>query len=161
MTSVETIPAADARYAATFAKGASPFPAKQRCAALSCMDAQAEILGLEDGDARIVRTPGGRAGGDTLRSLVVAQQLHGTEEILVIRHTDGAMRTITDAQLRQRWRETFGLAASGWACMPFSDRERSVRDDVVPIRACPFLPADLPVHRFSDHVRGGRPHLVV
>src|SRR5712692_10453124 len=83
--------AANGRYAASFSKGDLPMPPGRHVAVLACMDARldpARALGLEEGDAHVIRNAGGRASDDALRSLAISQQLLGTREIVVIYHTD-------------------------------------------------------------------------
>ena len=105
---------ANERYAATFTKGDLAMPPARRVAILTCMDARldpAKFLGLEEGDAHVIRNAGGRATADALRSLIISQQLLGTREIVVIHHTDCGMLTFTDDQLRRQLRERFGVPA--------------------------------------------------
>jgi len=164
MSVIEEILTANEEYARTFTKGHLPLPPKRRFAVLTCMDARidpAKILGLEEGDAHVIRNAGGRASRDALRSLIISQQLLGTREVIVIHHTDCGMLTFTDDELRQQLRTTFGLDASEWAFMPFRDLEQSVRDDIALIRACPYIPDDIPIAGFVYDVRTGRLHRVV
>src|SRR5579872_3386113 len=86
--------AANARYAAAFTKGDLPTPPGRKVAVLTCMDARldpAKFLGLEEGDAHVIRNAGGRASADALRSLIISQQLLGTQEVVVIHHTECGM----------------------------------------------------------------------
>ena len=148
---------ANERYASVFEKGGLPLPPARRVAVVACMDARldpARILGLEEGDAHVIRNAGGRAA-DALRSLVISQQLLGTREIVVIHHTDCGMVTFTDEQLRQRLREGLGQETDA-EFLPFRDLEQSVRDDVEAIRRAPLLFPDVPVSGFVYDVRTGR-----
>ncbi|HWE61783.1 MAG TPA: carbonic anhydrase, partial [Chloroflexota bacterium] len=102
---------ANEEYAASFNKGDLPMPPELRTAVVVCMDARidpARILGLEEGDAHVIRNAGGRAA-DAIRSLVISQHLLGTREILVIHHTDCGMLTFTDQQLRQKLHDDLGV----------------------------------------------------
>src|SRR3954453_683217 len=84
--------------------GGLPMPPARKVAVVTCMDARldpAKFLGLEEGDAHVIRNAGGRAV-DAIRSLVISQQLLGTREIVVIHHTDCGMLAFTDAQLHQK-----------------------------------------------------------
>jgi carbonic anhydrase len=151
--------AANERYAAGFAKGDLAMPPARRVAVLACMDARldpARALGLDEGDAHVIRNAGGRASDDALRSLVISQQLLGTREVIVLHHTDCGMATFTNDDLRGRLRETFGVDASGTDFLPFSDLEQSVRDDVATIRSSPLIPADVSVTGYVYDVRTGR-----
>src|SRR5438132_10550878 len=94
---------ANERYAAGFTKGDLPMPPGRHVAVLACMDARldpAKALGLQEGDAHVIRNAGGRASDDALRSLAISQQLLGTREIVVIHHTDCGMLTFSNDDLR-------------------------------------------------------------
>jgi carbonic anhydrase len=121
------------------------------------MDARldpARILGLEEGDAHVVRNAGGRAA-DALRSLVISQELLGTREVVVIHHTDCGMLTFTNDQLKQRLKEGRGADAD-MDFLPFSDLEQSVRDDVRAIRESQLLQSGVPITGFVYDVKTGR-----
>jgi carbonic anhydrase len=150
---------ANERYAAGFDKGDLPAPPARKVAVVTCMDARldpAQFLGLNPGDAHVIRNAGGRAA-DAIRSLVISQHLLGTREVVVIHHTDCGMLTFTDEQLRQKLRDELGVT-SEQEFLPFSDLEQSVRDDVAIIRASPLLLKDVPVRGFIYDVRTGRLH---
>jgi carbonic anhydrase len=148
---------ANQQYAAAFDKGSLPMPPRRHVAVVTCMDARldpAKFLGLQEGDAHVIRNAGGRAA-DAIRSLVISQQLLGTREVVVIHHTDCGMLTFTDDQLRQKLRDDLGAQTTD-AFLPFSDLEQSVRDDVAAIRTAPLLLKDVPVRGFIYDVRTGR-----
>ncbi len=162
MSEVSTFLKANERYAASFAKGHLPMPPARRVAVVACMDARldpARVLGLEEGDAHVVRNAGGRAA-DAVRSLVISQQLLGTREVVVIHHTDCGMLTFTDAQLKQKLRDDLG-AETDIAFLSFSDLEQSVRDDVAAIRESRLLLRGVPVTGFVYDVKTGRLRQVV
>jgi carbonic anhydrase len=147
---------ANTRYAAQFTKGHLPMPPARKVAVLACMDARldpARALGLEEGDAHVIRNAGGRAA-DALRSLIISQQLLGTREVVVIHHTDCGMLTFTDAGLREKLKRELGQDA-GFPFLSFSDLERSVRDDVATLRASAFL-LPVPLRGFVYDVKTGR-----
>jgi carbonic anhydrase len=157
MSEVSTFVKANERYAASFKKGSLPMPPARRVAVLACMDARldpARILGLEEGDAHVVRNAGGRAA-DALRSLVISQELLGTREVVVIHHTDCGMLTFTNDQLKQRLKEGRGAEAD-LDFLPFSDVDQSVRDDVKAIRESRLLHPGVPVTGFVYDVKTGR-----
>jgi carbonic anhydrase len=157
MSEVSTFLKANERYAASFAKGHLPMPPARRVAVVACMDARldpARVLGLEEGDAHVVRNAGGRAD-DALRSLVISQQLLGTREVVVIHHTDCGMLTFTDAQLKKKLSDELGVETDT-AFLPFSDLEQSVRDDVATIRESRLLLKGIPVTGFIYDVKTGR-----
>jgi carbonic anhydrase len=157
MSEVPAFLEANGRYAASFKKGHLPMPPGRRVAVVACMDARldpARFLGLEEGDAHVIRNAGGRAK-DALRSLVISQQLLGTREVVVVHHTDCGMVTFTDAQLKQKLREGLGAEAD-LEFLPFSDLDQSVRDDVKAIRESPLLLRGVPVTGFVYDVKTGR-----
>jgi len=147
---------ANTRYAAQFSKGQLPMPPARKVAVLACMDARldpARALGLEEGDAHVIRNAGGRAA-DALRSLIISQQLLGTREVVVIHHTDCGMLTFTDADLRVRLKQELGQDAD-FPFLSFSDLTRSVRDDVAVLRGSALL-LPVPVRGFLYDVQTGR-----
>jgi len=157
MSVVPEFLSANERYAAAFRKGQLPMPPARKVAVLACMDARldpARVLGLEEGDAHVIRNAGGRAL-DAIRSLVISQQLLGTREIVVIHHTDCGMLTFTDEQLRQRLREGLGQTTDR-EFLPFRDVDQSVRDDLAAIRGERLLLKDVPVTGFVYDVGTGR-----
>ncbi|MDQ6603568.1 MAG: carbonic anhydrase [Chloroflexota bacterium] len=152
---------ADERYAANFTKGDLPMPPRRKLAVVVCMDARldpAKFLGLEEGDAHVIRNAGGRAA-DAIRSLVISQQLLGTREIMVIHHTDCGMLTFTEEQLHQKLHDELHVHAE-IAFLPFTDLEQSVRDDVETLRTSPLLIPDVPVRGYVYDVHTGQLHEV-
>lgn len=150
---------ANERYAASFTKGSLPMPPARHVAVLTCMDARldpAKFLGLEEGDAHVVRNAGGRASPDALRSLIISYKLLGTQEFLVIHHTDCGMLTFTNDQLRDQLRRDLGGDASAMDFLPFADLDESVRQDVVTIRSAPLIPREIPVSGFVYDVGTGK-----
>jgi carbonic anhydrase len=148
---------ANARYAEQFTKGNLPMPPARHVAVVACMDARldpARALGLEEGDAHVIRNAGGRAA-DAIRSLVISQQLLGTREVVVIHHTDCGMLTFTDDQLRHQVHDQLG-ADTGMPFMSFTNLEQSVRDDLTAIKTSPLLLKDIPVRGFIYDVHTGR-----
>jgi carbonic anhydrase len=146
-------------YAATFTKGDLSMPPRRRLAVLVCMDARidpAKAFGLEEGDAHVIRNAGGRASDDAIRSLAISQQLLGTREIVVIHHSDCGMLTFTNDQLRAKLKNELGADASVIDFLPFSDLERSVRDDLATLRRSPLLLKDVPVSGLIYDVGSGR-----
>jgi carbonic anhydrase len=162
MSEVPKFLKANERYAATFTKGQLPMPPARHVAIVACMDARldpARVLGLEEGDAHVIRNAGGRAA-DAVRSLAISQQLLGTREVVVIHHTDCGMLTFTDPQLRKKLHDGLGVDTE-LEFLSFSDLDASVRDDVAAIRRSPLLMRELPVTGFVYDVRTGRLRQVV
>ncbi len=148
---------ANAEYAASFTKGDLPMPPGRKIAVVTCMDARldpAKFLGLQEGDAHVIRNAGGRAA-DAIRSLVISQHLLGTREIVLIHHTDCGMLTFTDEQLHQKLHDELHVHAE-IPFLAFDDLEQSVRDDVEAIRTSPLLLPDVPVRGFIYDVHDGR-----
>ena len=116
----------------------------------------ARFLGLEEGDAHIIRNAGGRASDDAIRSLVISQQLLGTNTVVVIHHTDCGMLTFSNADLRAKLRKELGANADNIDFLPFKDLEQSVRDDVATIKASPLIPKNIEVSGFIYDVRSGK-----
>jgi carbonic anhydrase len=158
MATVDEVRAANDSYAAGFTKGHLPMPPGRKFAVLACMDARldpAKALGLEEGDAHVIRNAGGRAA-DALRSLVISQQLLGTHEIIVVHHTDCGMLTFDNPTLQGICRERLDADASDIDFLPFSDVEQSVRDDIEIIRSSPLIPNDVNVSGFVYDVKTGK-----
>jgi carbonic anhydrase len=153
------VQAANDAYAASFAKGDLPMPPGRQLAVLVCMDARidpAKALGLQEGDAHVIRNAGGRASDDALRSLIISYKLLGTREFLVIHHTDCGMLTFNSQQLRDMLKQDTGADASSIDFLEFSDLEGSVRDDVATIKGSPLIANDILVNGFVYDVKTGK-----
>ena len=149
--------AANERYAAQFDRSSLPLPPGRRIAVLACMDARLtveDILGLHTGDAHIIRNAGGLATDDAIRSLVISQQLLGTEEVLVIEHTGCGMLTFQDADVHKELVQRTG-ADVDLEFHAFPDLESNLREQVRRIRAHPWI-KDAPVHGLIYDVETGR-----
>ncbi len=121
----------------------------RKLAVLACMDARLDpyrLLGLERGDAHVIRNAGGMATDDAIRSLAISQRLLGTEEIVVIHHTDCGMLTFSDPTWRAQLEAETGVAPP-WDAQYPGDLDAGVRETLARLRASPFL-----AHR--DRVRG-------
>jgi len=157
MSAADGFTRANQQYAATFTKGDLPMPPARHLAVVTCMDVRldpAKFLGLQEGDAHVIRNAGGRAG-DAIRSLVISQQLLGTREVVVVHHTDCGMLTFTQEQLHQKLHDDLGVHTD-LQFLPFGDLEQSVRDDVEAIRTSPLLLKDIPVTGFIYDVKTGQ-----
>jgi carbonic anhydrase len=104
------------------------------------------LLGLREGDAHVIRNAGGVVTDDEIRSLAISQRLLGTEEIMLIHHTDCGMLTFHDDDFKDQIEKETGIKPT-WAAEAFSDLDQDVRQSVARIKASPFIPN-------KDHVRG-------
>ncbi len=150
---------ANERYASAFGKGELAVPPGRRFAVVTCMDARidpAKALGLEEGDAHVIRNAGGLVTDDALRSLVISHWLLGTQEFFVIAHTDCGMLTFTNDDIHAKLRDEAGADASEIDFHPFPDLEESVRRSVERVRESPLLPDSVPVSGWVYDVRSGR-----
>jgi len=164
MPEIDTLLSANAEYAARFEHGGLPMPPARKVAILTCMDARLhpeKFLGLNVGDAHVIRNAGGRASADALRSLTISEQLLGTREVVVIHHTDCGMLTFTNDVLHTQLHESFEQDASDIDFLPFSDLAQSVRDDVQAVRDNPFIPDDVDISGFIYEVETGRLQRVI
>ena len=145
-------------YAASFDKADLPTPPAKQVAVVACMDARlipTRALGLDEGDAHVIRNAGGSAQ-DALRSLVISQRLLGTKEVLVIHHTECGMLTFSNDDLYAKVQEDLGADASHIDFLPFPDLDQSVRDDVQFLKDSPLIPDDVSVRGFVYDVKTGK-----
>jgi carbonic anhydrase len=151
--------AANERYAATFSHARLPAAPRLGLAILTCMDARldpAKALGLQEGDAHVIRNAGGRASDDAIRSLIVSHLLLGVREVLVIHHTDCGLQKVTNEELRERLRSISGADISNFDFLVFTNVEASIREDVQTIRSSPLLGQGISVSGLIYHVHRGR-----
>jgi len=145
-------------YAASFDKGDLPMPPGTKTAVVACMDARLNVyamLGLHEGDAHVIRNAGGVVTDDEIRSLAISQRLLGTEEIILIHHTDCGMLTFTDDEFKRSIQEETGIKPE-WAAESFSDLDADVRQSLARIKASPFIPHKESVRGFVYEVETGR-----
>jgi carbonic anhydrase len=147
-----------AAYTESFDRGDLPLPPAKRVAVVACMDARLNpygLLGLNEGDAHVIRNAGGVITDDEIRSLAISQRLLGTQEIMLIHHTDCGMLTFGDDDFRRQVQEDTGVKP-GWAAEAFDDLETDVRQSIARIRASPFIPSKENVRGFVYDVQTGR-----
>lgn len=135
-------------YAASFS-GPLPLPPSNKIAVLACMDARLNVygaLGIQEGESHVIRNAGGVVTDDEIRSLAISQRLLGTEEIVLIHHTDCGMLTFTDDEFKASIQDETGIKPE-WAAESFNDLETDVRQSVARIKASPFIPK-------KDNIRG-------
>ena len=148
---------ASCNYAAAFDSGDLPLPPAQEGGGRRLHGRPAppaKVLGLEEGDAHVIRNAGGVVTDDEIRSLAISQRLLGTEEIILIHHTDCGMLTFTDDEFGGSRAET-GIEPT-WAAEAFDDLEADVRQSIARIRASPFIPRTDSVRGFIYEVETGR-----
>ena len=162
MSATDEFVAANRRYAEQFTKGDKPMPPAKRVAVVACMDARIEtgrLLGLEEGDAHVIRNAGGVVTDDVIRSLAISQRLLGTTEIVLIHHTDCGMVTFKDDALKAQIEADTGLRPP-FALEAFADPAEDIRQSVRRIKSSPFVPHRDKVRGFVYDVASGRLHEV-
>ena len=163
MSVIDELLANNATYVARFDKGQLPLPPGKKVAVVACMDARLNVygaLGLQEGDAHVIRNAGGVVTDDEIRSLAISQRLLGTEEIILIHHTDCGMLTFTDDAFRHEIQEETGIKPE-WAAESFDDLDADVRQSIARSKASPFIPHTDQVRGFVYEVETGRLREVV
>jgi carbonic anhydrase len=149
MSVIDELVAYATSYSDSFDGGDLPLPPAKRVAIVACMDARLNpygLLGLQEGDAHVIRNAGGVITDDEIRSLAISQRLLGTEEVMLIHHTDCGMLTFADDDFRRQVQDDTGIKPE-WAAETFSDLDEDVRQSIARIKASPFVPK-------KDNVRG-------
>jgi carbonic anhydrase len=129
--------------------GPLPLPPARHIAVVACMDARldpAKILGINEGDAHVIRNAGGVVTEDALRSLAISQRLLGTSEIVLVHHTDCGMITFQDDEFRRGIEAETGIRPT-WSSEAFPDPVADVKQGIRRIEANPFIP-------HKDAIRG-------
>jgi carbonic anhydrase len=155
MSVVDEVTQANEGYASGFEKGKLPMPPGRKFAVVTCMDARldpARFLGLEEGDAHVIRNAGGLVNDETIRSLVISHQLLGTQEAVVIGHTGCGMLTFTNADVHKK----LGPESEDIDFQPFPDVAERVRQSVQTIRSHPLLGDSFGATGFVYDVESGR-----
>ena len=145
-------------YSGSFKKGDLPLPPAKHVAVVACMDARLvvhKILGLQEGDAHVIRNAGGAVTDDAIRSLAISQRLLGTKEIVLIHHTDCGMLTFHDDDLKRKIEEETGIRPA-FALEAFGDLDKDVKQSIARIKASPFIPNKSSIRGFIYDVRTGR-----
>jgi carbonic anhydrase len=144
-------------YAEGFDHGDLPGRPAKNIAIVTCMDARLDpqaLLGLKEGDAHVIRNAGGVVTDDAIRSLAISQRLLGTEEIVLIHHTDCGMLKFSDEDFRRQVQDDTGIKPP-WAAEAFSDLDENMRESIARIKATPFIPRTDSVRGFVYDVRDG------
>jgi len=145
-------------YVRSFKKGDLQLPPARHVAVLACMDARLDvhkILGLQEGDAHVIRNAGGVATDDAIRSIAISQRLLRTKEVILIHHTDCGMLTFNDDDLKRKIESEVGIRPA-FAFEAFSDLEGDVKQSIARIKASPFIPDKSSVRGFVYDVHSGR-----
>ena len=144
-------------YAGSFKKGDLPLPPAKRVVVLACMDARLDvhkILGLQEGDAHVIRNAGGAVTDDAIRSIAISQRLLGTKEIVLVHHTDCGMLTFHDDDIKRQIEEETGIRPA-FAFEAFADLDEDVKQSIARIHASPFIPDKSSVRGFVYDVHTG------
>src|SRR3954466_5391114 len=158
MTAIDELVQNAASYGKTFDKDTLPLPPAKRVAIVACMDARLNpygLLGLDEGDAHVIRNAGGVITNDEIRSLAISQRLLGTTEVMLIHHTDCGMLTFSDDEFKRQIQDDTGIKPD-WAAEAFVDLDEDVRQSVARIKASPFIPNKDSVRGFVYEVETGR-----
>lgn len=148
----------NAKHAAGFSKGSLPITPSRGIAIIACMDARLEpgaLLGLEEGEAHVIRNAGGVVTEDVIRSLVISQRLTGTREVMLIHHTDCGMLTLSETTMKDSIESETGVRPP-FSMEAFSDLEEDVRQSIARIQASPFVAHKDAIRGFVYEVETGR-----
>jgi carbonic anhydrase len=159
MSNTDELLANNESYVAGFGdKAELPLPPGRKAAVVACMDARLNVygaLGLKEGDAHVIRNAGGVVTDDAIRSLAISQRLLGTEEIILIHHTDCGMLTFHDDDFKASIEQDTGIRPA-WAAEAFSDLDADVKQSIARIKASPFVPHTDSVRGFVYEVETGK-----
>jgi carbonic anhydrase len=156
MSVTDDLLANNGEYAASFS-GPLPLPPAKGVAVVACMDARLNVyalLGLQDGEAHVIRNAGGVVTDDAIRSLAISQRLLGTTEIILIHHTECGMLTFTDDEFKRGIEQETGIKPA-WAAEAFPDLDDDVVQSIARIKASPFIPHTEAVRGFVFDVASG------
>jgi carbonic anhydrase len=158
MSTTDELLANNEGYATSFDKGELPLPPGRKLAVVACMDARLNVygmLGLQEGEAHVIRNAGGVVSDDVIRSIAISQRLLGTEEIILIHHTDCGMLTFTDDEFKASIEQDTGIRPE-WAAEAFPDLDGDVRQSIARLQASPFIPRKDAIRGFVYEVHNGR-----
>ncbi len=164
MTAFDDVLAGNRAYAAQFHDEGKPGQAAKGLAVVTCMDSRIEplhMLGLERGDAKIIRNAGARVTSDVLRTLVLAAALLNVDRVLVVPHTECGMAGKTEDDVQEVLHERTGVDARSLHFSVIPDQVTALRRDVQRIRSWPFLPKCFVVAGALYDVRAGSLEIVV
>ncbi len=151
---------ANETYARNFKLGDLAMPPKTKLAIVACMDARLtveQVLGLKTGDAHIIRNAGGIVTEDAIRSLLISHYLLGTQEFMIINHTDCGMLTFKDADLLERLEREKGVSVlSPTHFHTFENLDANVRRQIQRVTSHHWVPKEIPVRGFVYDVKTGK-----
>jgi carbonic anhydrase len=160
MSTIDEAVQANEAYARDFDSGNLQMPPSRKLAVLACMDARLipdQILGFKIGEAHVIRNAGGIATEDALRSFIISHHLLGTQEFVIINHTDCGMLTFKDEELLSSLEQKTGTATIAPVHFhSFTDLEDNLRQQIKRVKAHPWIPKDIPVRGFIYDVRTGK-----
>jgi carbonic anhydrase len=157
MTITDELLSNNEAYAAQFS-GPLPLPPSKHVVVVACMDARIDVyrvLGLNEGEAHVIRNAGGVITEDEIRSLAISQRLLGTREIILIHHTDCGMLTFTDDTFKKAIQEETGIRPP-WAAEAFPDEAADVTQSIARITASPYIPLKDSIRGFVFDVATGK-----
>jgi carbonic anhydrase len=159
MSNTDELLANNESYVAGFGDKADlPLPPAAKTAVVACMDARLHVygaLGLKEGDAHVIRNAGGVVTDDAIRSLAISQRLLGTEEIILIHHTDCGMLTFHDDDFKDSIEQDTGIRPP-WAAEAFRDLDADIKQSIARVKASPFIPNTDSVRGFVYEVETGK-----
>jgi len=160
MSIIDDVLSKNETYVASFNLGHLPMPPASKLAIVACMDARMmveQMLGLKTGDAHIIRNAGGIVSEDAIRSLIISHYLLGTQEFMIINHTDCGMLTFKDEELKQKLQDqTHTSSVSPESFHAFGDLEKNVREQISKVKSHPWTPKHVPVRGFVYDVKTGK-----
>jgi carbonic anhydrase len=158
MTQTDSLLKNNEDYAKTFDKGGLQLPPSRKLAVVACMDARLDvhkILGLQEGEAHVIRNAGGEVTDDAIRSLLISQRFLGTEEVVLIHHTGCGMLTFTDDEVKAEIQSETGIRPP-FALEAFTDLDGDIRQSIARIKASPFISRKDKIRGFVYDVKTGR-----
>ena len=160
MSTTEEVLKANEEYVRNFKLGQLAIPPARHLAIVACMDARLTVeqfAGLKTGDAHIIRNAGGIVTDDVIRSLLISHYLLGTNEWIIVEHTDCGMLTFKDEDLLGRLeKETGTVAHAPSHFYAFPDLETNLRRQIAKVRSHPWVPKQIAVRGFIYDVRSGK-----
>ena len=159
MVEIDQILMSNEKYSNAFKYATLSSSPARKLAVLACMDTRINVenvLGLNVGEAHIIRNAGGIATDDAIRSLIISHELLGTKEFIVLNHTDCGLLKFTDNDLQKQLTDKYNTDASEVKFHSFPNLEQNVRDQIKKIKSTPFFSPDISVFGFIYDVKTGK-----